>query len=153
MKKKNEYNKVKETNEISIKYQIGKENEIRIFGDNFVKNNKGNFQMEINDKNYELNSFYKIKNEKDNEILNIKLKQIKNIIYLNGMFEEYFALTKLHGISKLDTSKVTELSFIFNKWSSLTSLPNISEWNKNNITTMKAMFQESSSLTELPDIG
>ena len=51
-------------NEIIIKYKIGKERKIRIFGDKFVENNENNFQMIINDKDYELNSFYHIKNEK-----------------------------------------------------------------------------------------
>ena len=151
--KNNEYNKVKETNEISIKYQIGKEDKLRIFGDAFVKNNKGNFQMVINNINYELNSFYAIKNEKENEILKIRLKQIKNTANLKALFSECFALTELHGISKLDTSKVIDMSFMFNKCSSLTSLSDISEWNTNNVTTMKCIFQGCSSLTDLPDIS
>ena len=35
-------------NSIIIKYKIGKDEKIRIFGDKFVENNKGNFQMIIN---------------------------------------------------------------------------------------------------------
>jgi len=62
------------TNEILIKYKIGKEDKVRIFGDYFVENNKNNFEMIINNINYELDSFYKIKNEKENDILKIKLK-------------------------------------------------------------------------------
>ena len=38
--------------------------------------------MIINDKNFKLDAFYKIKNEKENEILQIKLKQIKNVTNL-----------------------------------------------------------------------
>ena len=114
---KNEYNKSKSSNEFIIKHTVGKDDKIRIFGDIFVENNKSNFQMIINNKNYNLDSFYKIKNEKENEILKIKLKQIKNITNLNGMFEECFALTELHGISKLDTSKVTDISYMFNECS------------------------------------
>ena len=53
---------------------MGIKDKIRIFGDTFVKNNKSNFQMIINDKTYELDSFYKIKNVKENEILKIKLR-------------------------------------------------------------------------------
>ena len=49
-----QYNKEKAINEFIIKYKIGKENKIRIFGDAFAKNNKRNFQMIINNKNYEL---------------------------------------------------------------------------------------------------
>ena len=62
----NTYYKATITNEITIKYKIGKEDEIRIFGDIFVYNNINNAQMIINNKNYELDSFYKIKNEKEN---------------------------------------------------------------------------------------
>ena len=62
---KNEYNKATITNEIMIKYKIGKEDKIRIFGDVFVENNISNFQMIIKDKNYKINSFYYIKNEKE----------------------------------------------------------------------------------------
>jgi len=69
------------------------------------------------------------------------------------MFEKCFALTEIHGISKLDTSIVTDMSFMFNECNSLTSLPDISEWNTNNVTNMRAMFQECSSLTDLPDIS
>ena len=83
-----EYNKAKTTNEITMKYKIGKEDKLRIFGDTFVKNNKSNFQMIINDKNYELDSFYKLNNEKENDILKIKLKQIKNATNLSLMFSE-----------------------------------------------------------------
>ena len=77
-------NKQTTSNEITIKYKIGKEDKLRIFGDTFVKNNKSNFQMKINGKNYELNSFYKIKNEKENEIFNLKYLGIQ--IMMN-MFE------------------------------------------------------------------
>ena len=62
------------TKEILMQYKMGIKDKIRIFGDTFVKNNKSNFQMIINDKTYELDSFYKIKNVKENEILKIKLR-------------------------------------------------------------------------------
>jgi len=106
------YTKAIAENEITIKYKIGKEDKIRILGDYFVNNNKSNFQMIINDNNYELNSFYKIKNEKENDILKIKLKHVTNLC---GMLNECFALIELSNISKLDTNKVTDMSFMFNK--------------------------------------
>ena len=142
-------------NEFIIKFKIGKENKIRIFGDKFVKNNKRNFQMIINDKNYELDSFYKIENQKEkeieNEILEIKLKQIKDVNNLSYMFKECSSLIELPDISKLDTNNVTDMSLMFSQCSSLSSLPDISKWNTNNVTNMKAMFELCSSLTELPD--
>ena len=102
---KNEYNKVT-TNEIIINYKIGKEDKIRIFGDEFVENNKGNFQMIIKDKNYELNSFYNIKNEKENEILEIKLKQIKDATNISYMLSGCSSLSKLADISNWSTNKI-----------------------------------------------
>ena len=118
----NEYNKTKTTNEFIIKYKIGKEDTIRIFGDEFVKNNKRMFQMVINDKNYELDSFYNIKNENENEILKIKLKQIKNVTNLCGMFNECSALIELSDISKLDTSNINNMECMFSQCSNLSSL-------------------------------
>jgi len=149
---KNKYNKTKTTNEFIIKYQIGKEDKMRIFGDAFVKNNKSNFQMIINNKNYELDSFYKIKNEKENEILKIKLKQIKKVINLSYMFSECSALIELPDISKLDTNHINNMECMSNKYCKLTSLPDISKMNTENVIKMRAMFQLCSSLTELPDI-
>ena len=146
----NIYSKMTTRNEIIIKYKIGNENKIRIFGDTFVKNNKSNFQMIINGKNYKLDSFYKIK--KENEILEIKLKQIRNVNNFGYMFSECFSLTELPDISKLNTDNVTNMEFMFNKCRSLSSLPDISKWNTDNVTNMKAMFQLCSSLTKLPDI-
>ena len=136
------YNKVTKANEIIIKYKVGKEDKIRIFGDDFVKNNKENFNMIINDKKYELDSFYKIKNEKENEILKIKLKQINNVTNLSSMLEKCFALIELSNISELDTNKVTDMSFMFSNCSSLSSLPDISKWNTNNVNNMRAMFNK-----------
>ena len=147
------YNKVSTTNEIIIKYIIGKKDKIRIFGDTFVKNNKSNFQMIINDKNYELDSFYIIKNVKENEILQIKLKQIRKITNLSGMFEGCFDLIELHDISKLKTNNINNMEGMFSQCSKLSLLPDISKWNTNNVNNMSAMFQACSSLTELPDIS
>ena len=149
----NEYNKTKTTNEFIIKYKIGKEDTIRIFGDEFVKNNKRMFQMVINDKNYELDSFYNIKNENENEILKIKLKQIKNVTNLCGMFNECSALIELSDISKLDTSNINNMECMFSQCSNLSSLPDISKWNTNNVSNMRAFFQACSSLIKLPDIS
>jgi len=128
----NKYNQVVKTIEIMSKYKIGKEDKIKIFGDTFVKNNKNNFQMIINGKNYELDSFYKIKKEKD--ILNIKLKSIKNFTNLGSMFEECTALTELPDISKLNTNKVTDMSYMFSKCINLSSLSDISKWETKNVT-------------------
>ena len=143
-------------NEFILKYKIGKEKKIRIFGDKFIENNKGffksNFQIMINNNNYDLDSFYTIQNEKENEILEIKLKQINNATNLSYMFSECLNLLELPDISKLDMNFVDNMECMFSECSKLLSLPDISKWNTNNVTNMKAMFEKCSSLTTLPDI-
>ena len=147
------YNKASTTNEITIKYKIGKEDKIRIFGDEFVKNNKDSFQMIINDNSYELSSYYNIKTEKENEILEIKLKQIKDITNASRMFSECSSLIELPDISKLNMNNVTDMSYIFYKCSELSSLTDISKWNTKNAITLESMFDNCSKLSSLPDIS
>ena len=48
--------------------------------------------MMINNNNYDLDSFYNIQNEKENEILEIKLKQINKATNLTYMISKYLNL-------------------------------------------------------------
>ena len=132
----------KNENEIILKYKIEKEDKIKIFGDKFVENNKTNFQMIINENNYELNSFYIIKKEKENNKLEIKLRQINDVTNISYMFDECITLTELANISKLNVNNVTDMSYMFNQCSELSSLPDISKWNTKNVNTMRLMFNK-----------
>ena len=150
----NIYDKMMTTNEIIIKYKIGEDDDaIRIFGDKFVENNKGNFQMIINGKIYNLNFLYNINNEEENGILEIKLKQIKDASNISYMFSKCQSLIKLPDIYKWNTNKVTDMSFMFYQCSELLSLPDISRWNTNNLTSMENIFSECGKLSSLPDIS
>ena len=74
--------------EIIINYDIKDKNEIEIFSEDFVKNNKDNCRIIIEGKEQELIAKYEIKNlknKKDN-ILSIKLKVIKTITNMDFMF-------------------------------------------------------------------
>ena len=71
----NEKNKLKnimnrfenKKNEINIIYNIKQnEKEIRIFGKEFVKNNKNNCYLLINNKKYEICEYYKLNEKKKN---------------------------------------------------------------------------------------
>ena len=113
--------------EIKIIYNINNKDEdfeeedeqiINIFEAEFVKNNKIICKMIIDEKEYEISEKYKITNF-NNNILEIKLKGIKN---------------------------VTDMSNMFGGCSSLSSLPDISKWNTNNITDMSCMFYGCSKL-------
>ena len=103
--------------EISIIYNINKKNEenddnIRIFGEEFVKNNKNKCKMIIDNKEYEISETYNIENYNDN-ILEIKLKLIENVTNMSGMFSECKSLSSLPDISKWNTNNVTNMSYMF----------------------------------------
>ena len=105
----------KDISEINIIYDINKNDKIiNIFGYEFVKNNKNNCKMIIDNEEYEISEKYNIKAYSKNK-LEIKLKGIDNI---------------------------NNMSHMFNECSSLSSLPDISKWNTNNIDNMSYMFCE-----------
>ena len=58
-------------------------------------------------------------------------------------------LESLPGISKWNTSKVTNMNEMFAQCSSLKSLPDISKWDTSNIMYMGGCFSDLSSLIPL----
>ena len=58
----------KDISEINIIYNIEKENNIRIFGSEFVKNNKNICKMIIDNKEYEITEEFNIKNNNNNKL-------------------------------------------------------------------------------------
>ena len=115
----------KEKLKINIIYNSSGKNNIRIFGTEFVKNNKNICKMIINNKGYKIIENYKVKN--NNNKLEIKLKGINNVTNMSRMFDGCSSLSSLPDISKLNTNKVTNMSFMFSECSSLSSLPDISK--------------------------
>ena len=113
--------------EINIIYDSKQKNIIKIFGYDFVYNNRNKCKMIIDNKEYEITEEYIIENYKNNNNkLKIILKGIDNVTNMRGMFW---------------------------RCSSLLSLPDISKWNTNNVTNMRGMFWGCSSLSSLPDIS
>ena len=105
-------------------YKINEnEDKIRIFGMDFVNNNKNKIKLEIEGKEYELKEFY---NKKNNKIKNLQIK-IKGI------------------------ENITNMRCMFCGCSSLSNLPDISKWNTNNVTSMHYMFSGCSKLLIIPD--
>ena len=139
---------------INIIYDINKEkgDEIKIFGSEFVENNKNICKMVIDNKKYEIADKYNIENYKYNR-LNIKLMGIDKISDMSYMFDECSSLSSLTHISKWNTNNVEDMSYMFSGCSSLSSLPDISNWNTNNITNMSGIFNWCLSLSSLPDIS
>jgi len=141
-------------NEIILNYKIEKEHKIRIFGDKFVNKNKNNFQIIINNKNYELISIVDIKKlDIKSGNLEVHLKQLKNILDISFMFCGCKSLLSIDNITNWNMENIINMPFLFNSCSSLKSLPDISKWNINNVSNMSGLFQGCSSLSSLPDIS
>ena len=140
--------------QLSIKYKIGKKKKIRIFGDEFVKNNKDNAKIIFDDKEYDLNSLFDLRDIKiQNNFLEIKLKEINTITDLSYMFNECSSLISLPEESILNNSNITNLKYLFNKCLSLEKLPDLSKMKTNNVEDISYMFNNCSSLKILPDIS
>jgi len=139
---------------IVLHYKIEKDmTKIRIFGENFVRNNKDKCQIIYGNKHYKLTEYLELNNLDEKEILEIKLIGINNVTNLNGMFCNCYSLFSLPDISKWNTNKVTNMSNMFSYCSSLISLPDISKWITNDVTNMSYMFNFCYSLISLPDIS
>ena len=157
----NEINIINEiSNEIILNYKIDKteteNNEIKIFGKEFVENNKyNNIIILCEGKNYDLSEYFNIENYKnEKDILIIKLKNMNNITNVRYMFSECSQLLSISDdISNMDMTKFNDISNMFYKCSSLKSLPDISKWNISNINNIKEIFDGCKSLSLLPDIS
>ena len=134
-----------------IEYIIKKKNRIKLFGELFIKNNKNNCKIIIENKEQEIVEYLNV-NEND-KILKIKLKEIKIITNMSYMFSDCESLKSLPDISNWNTNNVTDMSRMFSGCSSLSSLPDISNWNTNNVINMSGIFSKCSSLSSLPNIS
>ena len=140
-------------NIITIKYKINI-NEVKIFGKEFVNNNKDNCLILYKNKKYHLTEFLLInKLIKDEEIFEIKLEVINNLINLGDMFDNCDSLYALTDISNLNTSNVEQMNGMFRGCSSLCELDDISNWDTSNVKDMNGMFNGCKSLSSLPDIS
>ena len=186
--KKNEINEnIKNENEdideIIIRYEIGDFQTSKftnLFGQKFVKNNKDKCKIIIKGEEIELSSRLNIdKSQVDNNnILEVRLKGIKQITNLSDMFSwcppfsvdmskwntenitdmtyMFYNCNKsltLPDISNFNTQNVTKMDYMYANNIHLLSLPDISKWNTQNVTSMKSMFFNCSSLSSLPDIS
>ena len=148
----NIYNKMN-INEITLIYDNSKKEKIiKIFGEDFVGNNKNNCKIIYKGEEYSLGTKFKLKNIIEDK-LKIKLKGIMNISNMCWMFNDCPSLLSLPDISKWDTSNVTNMNFLFGWCSLLKTLPDISNWNISNVTDISYIFSGCSSLLSLPDIS
>ena len=143
-----------EKNEINIIYQTKNQNEITIFGFNFVRNNQNICHILIDNKKFGLCQTLRLNNkQKQLEIIKIKLINIKNITNMRDIFNGCNTLISLPDFSEWNTENVTDMSYIFRDCELLSSLPDISKWNTENVTNMRSMFWGCFLLSTLPDIS
>ena len=146
----NIYNKMN-NNEINIIYKID-DKKVKIFGSEFVKNNKKNCEIIYEDKEYELNEYFNIPNNIKDE-LKIKLRGINDIINMSCIFYECSSLLSIPDISKWNTSNIINMSYLFGKCEKIENIPDISNWNTSNVKYMQGIFMGCKSLKLLPDIS
>jgi surface protein len=169
--------------EITLIYKTGeykKGDKIKLFGEQFVINNKKICSIIHNKKQYDLIDYFELPEVNKEGTLEIKLKGIKFISNISGIFSYNYKLLSspdisewntfniqnmsqafsgcanisgLKGISKWNTQNVTNMSEIFADCENCDSLPDISKWNTGNVTKMNKMFYNCTKLKSLPDIS
>ena len=114
---------MEEKNEIEIVYEPSTNNDknIKIFGKEFVNNNKDKIRIIYKNKEYELKEYFKeissSHNEKD--LIILKLKGLKAMTNMNSMFYGCNTLLSLSDISDLNTINITNIGNIFRECNSL----------------------------------
>ena len=109
------YNKMIINNIIVIKYRIDRivilKKKLEIFGKIFVEKNRDNFQIIINGKNLELKQSLNIEElEIKYDIVEIKLKQLKNTTDISYMFSNCKNLISIGDIYNWKTDNITNMS-------------------------------------------
>jgi len=155
------YNKLRKfmNNEMEILYQLNENNfsdgYINLFGNNFVKNNKDNCLLIINNKlfNFMDKYYYNIQDNKTDDIIIVKLIETNKITDMSYMFYGSENLISIRNISNWDTINVTNMKSMFHLCTNLKSLDKISELRVDNVIDFSYMFCGCSSLTKLENIS
>ena len=141
-----------------ITYKIGKATKdaknkdkikLKIFGEEFVKNNKSNFKIIFEEEELDLTPYLEV--SKDKKTVEIILEQINPITDLSNMFSGCLELS-FPNLSKLNTEQITNISNLF-KNCGISQLPDISNWNTSHIKNMSGVFSGCKLLKNLPDIS
>ena len=131
---------------ILIEYAINENKTIKIFGSKFIENNKDIWKIIINKEERELCEYLdiqNIKNDKNPNILEVKLKQIKLFTDLSYMFSDCSNLFYIEGVSNLNISNIETIKNLLFGCSSLSFIPDISNWDTSNVKDMGIFFQDT----------
>ena len=116
-----------------------------IFGSKFVKNNKNNIELIINDKKSELIDKYNLKVGINNIQIIIKNK----IINFEEMFYGCISLKNIDELKYLDVSNGNNFSYMFNWCKSLSDIKSLENWNVSNGNNFRGMFSGCKSLSDI----
>ena len=116
----------------------------KIFGKNFVENNKNNIELEINGIKSELIEETKLKIGINNIKMIIKNKLTK----LEYMFDECYSLKNIEQLKYLDTTEINDFSYMFNGCS-LKNLKGLENWNASNGQNFSHIFWENWHLSDI----
>ena len=142
--------KEKITYKIKSDKDKSKVKKVKIFSEEFVKNNESNFKIIYDNNELDLIPFLEL--SPDKKTIEIFLLQINQITNLSKMCAECLELYSFPKLGKLNTETVTDISELFANIK-LTNLPDISTWNTSNITNMSGTFKGCSALFSLPNIS
>ena len=142
-------------NNIDFFYQI-KDNQqkLKIFGDDFVKNNINNCKIIIDGNEYKLCYYINIANFKydKSKIFKIQLTGIKHITDMSYMFHKCVNLLSVPQLSEINTSKVISMRSLFESCLLLKTVEGISDWDIRNVTSIRGLFFNCQSLKKISNI-
>ena len=162
-----------ENKEINIKYFAKSKGTFCIFGDLFVRNNKDNIEIIVNDK--KLDSIFNcqyleegdnnvkliIKKDLDNlsnmfygcdclkDITELKYLNVKNVYDFSSMFSNCILLSDITPLKNWNVSGGTNFSFMFFNCGLLSDLTPLKNWDVSNGMKFNSMFSNCSSLKDI----
>ena len=146
----NLYHRMKYSNELTLIYKVNKnDKKIKIFGDEFVRNNKTKCKINIEGEESELKSEIYINKyfQKNKSEIMVELKNFDNIINMKDAFKDT-PLISIPEISKVDMANIETMESTFQNCIYLDNLPEL-DWNIKKIKSMKSMFSGCRSIKYL----
>ena len=126
---------------------------IKLFGEQFVKNNKDKCKIIYDNNSYDLTDYFVLTKIPKSQTLKITLIGIKNITNISGIFSFNYKIMSAPDIHQWNTNQITDMSYAFNGCFKLKDFKGISKWNTENVTNMSQMFSNCEDSKELPNIS
>ena len=137
----NLYHRMKYSNELTLKYKVNKaDKKVKIFGEEFVRNNNNKCKINIEGEEFELKSEINVHKDfqnNKNEMVVI-LKNINTITNMKNAFKDT-SLVSIPDLSKMDMTNVETMEGTFQNCVYLENLPEL-DLNVKGVKNMKRLF-------------